>query len=334
MDMKRRDFIKGILALTAVAGTPGMKLMAGEPAPAEKPDPQAPKKLPGLWYDRMLLIDSFFPMLEMNEKEVLYFYRDIKKKITVGYGSNVQANPDLLSDVSIYHKGRKLTAEEKKAFLKTMTSKTDGDLSGYRVSQDDAKKMAKSMMDQSVAKLATIFTNPKTKKSFFFDLPLCMQALCLDVMYNVGSNGFAKFVKFQKAITDRDFVTATKESLVYTNVKKKTINKGRERLKKRLIRVMKIVQDNAKKPFHQIHESIQADYKEQVPLRIRLVRGTKECRSEARLAEGEYTHIRLCQLRTQANIKQASPAPTQSTAKTAQKEHTTPIHRPTDTRTI
>ena len=306
MEASRRSFIRGILALTAIAATaPGMELLAGEAAPTKKGGQQPQKKpsLPGLWYDRRLLIDSFFPMLEMNEKEVLHFYRDTKKKITVGYGSNVQANPSLLSNVTIYHKKKKLTPEEKKVFLSTMASKSKSDLSNYHISQDDAKKMATTTMDQFLTSLSTTFTNPKTKKSFFFELPLCMQALCLDIIYNVGSDGFAKFVKFKKAITARDFSTATKESLVYTDVKNKKFNKNRERLKKRLIRIMKIVQDNFQKKSPQIFASLQADYRAQVPLKIRLLRGPKECRSEALLAEGELTHIRLHQMRTQANAK-------------------------------
>ena len=342
MEMNRRDFIKGILALTALTGMSGTKLLAAVPAPAKQPAPakeQTPKPQkeitpPGPEYDRSLLINSFFPMLEINEKEVLHFYRDCKKKITVGYGSNVQANSSLLSNITVFHKGKPLTAEEKKAFLEQMTAKSDRNLSGYRISRKDARKMAKSMLEGFVTKLTTIFTNPKTKKSFFFDLPLCMQALCLDVMYNVGTTGFAKFVKFQKAMTDRDFKTATREALVYTDAKKKTTNKNRERLKKRLIRIMRLVQDNSQKSFPEIYASLQEDYRNNVPIQIRLLRGTQECRSEARLAEGEYTHIRLNQLRAQAKTKQAPVPATLVAANSPQKGISSPVRRLPDTRSI
>ena len=246
MKMNRRSFLKGLLAMGVSAVLPtGQRLMAAEVTQgaknASKPS-QNTARLDGL-HDKDLLISSFFPMLAMNEKEVLYFYRDKNKNVTVGYGSNVQSDRSLLSDVSIYHKNKKLTAQEKKKFCDTMTSKSDADLADYTVLRDDAKKMAKVKMNQFITELSTIFSDVKTKKSFFFDIPLCMQALCLDIMYNVGITGFSKFVKFREAVGRRDYVTATRESCVYVNTQQKITNQHRERRKQRLIRIMNIVQN-------------------------------------------------------------------------------------------
>ena len=303
MDMNRRSFLKGLLALGASTVFPaGQKLMAAESSPSPKNTPKAPQnpaRTDGL-RDKELLISSFFPMLVMNEKEVLYFYRDKNKNVTVGYGTNVQSNSAILSGVEIYHKNKKLTATEKKSFIDTMTSKSDAVLSDYTVSREDDKKMAKEKMDEFITELSSVFLNSATKKTAFFDIPLCMQALCLDIMYNVGVTGFSKFVKFKEAIRKRDYVKATDESKVYVNTKTKATNKNRERVKKRLIRVMNIVQNNQNKTPEQISALLKADYKKQVPLQVQITRGSMEQKCENSLAKGELTRIDLLKKRTLA----------------------------------
>lgn len=301
--MNRRSFLKGLLALGVSTVLPaGQKLMAAEPVPRKKSIIKSTQNLSASEFsrDQELLISSFFPMLIINEKEVLHFYRDKKENITVGYGINVQSNNTILSDVVIYHKNKKLNATEKKSFLDTMTSKSDSDLSDYTVSRDDAQKMAKLKMNQFITKLSSVFSNSKTQKTFFFDIPLCMQALCLDIMYNVGVTGFSKFVKFKEAIRKRDYTKATDESRVYVNTETKAVNENRERLKKRLIRVMKIVQNNKTKTPEQISALLKADYRKQVPLQIQIMRGAIEQKSEKALADGELARMRLLKKRALA----------------------------------
>ena len=187
MPFTRRQFLGTLAAAIGLAATPGI-------ARAMKPAPQAPKaNSNGVLtqkYNEDLLIDSFFPTLAQNEGERLHFYRCARKKVTIGYGTNVQDNPSALTGVSVLHKGQVLTPAQLKSFLDSMKDLTKAQLKKYTVSKTDAKKMAVTGMRTQIQELARRLTDDKTKKSIFFGLPLCMQALCLDISYNIGIEKF------------------------------------------------------------------------------------------------------------------------------------------------
>ena len=91
----RRGFLKllgSLVATTTVDTTFGKQL--------SKP------KEPSHSADSDLLWRSYFPTLKQNEGERFNFYRCSNKKLTVGYGCNIEENQDLIKDIVIFHKGK------------------------------------------------------------------------------------------------------------------------------------------------------------------------------------------------------------------------------------
>ena len=303
MSISRRQFLTGLAGLFAATTFAQASPQKGTTPPAPTVSAEPPAKLPGMEYDIKLLTDSFFPMLRLNEGESFKFYKDSKGIVTVGYGSNVQGNPKRLAGVPVYFQGKPLSAEARKLFIATMKDKTPWMLSQYSITKADAVKMAHADMKKSILHLRRVFSDPKTKQSYFFDLPLCMQALCLDVLYNVGAAKFEKFIKFKGALKNRNFALATRESKVYTDKSKGAVNKGRERRKNRLFRIMCVIDDNPKYTGAQLISAVREDYKKSVPLLTRARCFGIESPCEERMIMGELCHRRLMQMRAQEAAK-------------------------------
>jgi len=326
MPFTRRQFIGSLAAALGLAATPGL-------ARVSQPVVQPPKTSPVVMktpYAEDLLIDSFFPTLVKNEGKCLYFYRCTSNKVSVGYGTNVQDNPAALTGVSIQHKGKTLTPAQVKTFLAGMKGLTAAQLKKYTITAPDAKKMALSDMRSAIHRLSQRLTDDKTKKSIFFNLPLCMQALCLDIAYNIGTDKFlSTYPKLQAALKRKDYAAAVRESTVYTNKKKKKTNKARERRKQRLLRVMTIAQNNSAKPSHEVCTLIASDYQARVSILARPLGRTTDIESEQWLALGELAHIRIERQRiAQANRPMPKPEPkgkTSTMLKTASKPLSKPV---------
>lgn len=181
-----------------------------------------------------------------------------------------------------------------------MTSKTKAELKQYTISRTKATIMSLKDMHNRILNLRHLFRDDKTQKPIFFDLPVCMQALCLDVIYNRGIAGFTReYKKFQAAIKRRDFPTAVKESKIYVNAAKRVVNTYRERRKQRFLRILNIVRENKDTSILVIQKKLSQDYVANVPVLVRLLNGTEDMRSEQALAHGEMEHMRLQKERTQ-----------------------------------
>ncbi|MBR6412839.1 MAG: hypothetical protein IKS41_06755 [Alphaproteobacteria bacterium] len=276
---------RGFLGLLVSAG-----VMAAEarPAPAPKtaasPAPQQKPLSSG-----SLLIDSYLPILKVNEGKSLHFYHKKGDKVTVGYGTNVESNPGYLSGVPIFCNGKVLTPVERRTFLATMAAKTKDDLAKYSIRASDAQKMAIMGMRDAILSLVSTFATPRDK-NFFHNLPLCMQALCVDVFYNVGRGNFEKFPKFQSAIRRKDFDEAVKESVVYVDKETRQTNKKREWMKKRLLAVMRVVQANPAVKTDALTQIIEQDYIRNTPLTTRVL-GRSNLEGELSMARGEWAHL-------------------------------------------
>ena len=303
---------KGFLGLLASAGILAAEAKTTVPfkkGPIIRPTKPTPKKAPvsaPAPTKGQLLIDSYLPILKVNEGESLTFYHKTGDKVTVGYGTNVESNQGYLSDVSIYFKGKALTQEQRKTFFKEMAAKTQDDLAQYSITAADAKKMAVKGMREAITSLEKTFATAK-KADFFHSLPLCMQALCLDVFYNVGKDGFKKFSKFQAAIRGQNYDEAVKQSVVYTNTAKRTTNIKREWMKKRLLSVMRIVQANPKITPSALTQLITRDYEQKTPLMMRLLQRSNLA-GELSMAKGELTHLQQ-QSKQKAKTPATKPAP-------------------------
>ena len=362
MVVSRRSFLKGLLATGSVAvvgnlvknnvESLGKKTETiGELSEkfVSRKTESAPKKAkPVVPKDVQLLMESFFPILKLNEGEKFCFYLCAKDKVSVGYGTNLEANPHL------YHNGQKLSMEEsikayvqmnkmsanlaemkkaknKKAYKKEK-KQVETKLAQYTIQPQDAKKLADKGMRYFIGQLESRFKNPKTNQSCFFDLPLCMQGLALDIMYQIGPSRFANYKKFKAALLARDFETAVKESKVYIDKEAKTVSLNRERRKKRLLRVMKIAQAHKNNP-NAIPQLICQDYNATVPaVSIRTKWGipypyfekalnrNPDLACELSMAQGEYCHIKLCQKKALEAIK--SKATEKKVALTSQRRQT------------
>ena len=214
---------------------------------------------PHIQLENDILLDAFLPVLKLNERLKLHFYRCPKRKVTVGYGSNVEKNPDLLTGVTIFHSGKPLNPNQKRLFLSSFATKTDRELQQYRISVKDANRLMNVFARRAITSIAQHFTDPKTNQSFFYDMPLCMQALCLDIFYDVGEDGFKEYKKFRAALKAKNYELALKESVVYTDKKTRHTHKEREYRKKRMMAVMRIAQKYADKPIGDIARYIQQD---------------------------------------------------------------------------
>ena len=258
--------------------------------------------------EKDILLDAYLPILKLNEQLKLHFYRCSKRKVTVGYGSNVEKNSGLLTNVTIFYSGKPLNAAQKKLFLSSMTSKTDAELKQYTISAHDAEKLMRTFAENAITKISQTFTDSKTKKSSFYDLPLCMQALCLDIFYNVGEEGFKGYKKFQAALKAKNYTQALKESVVYTNKTLRKTNKEREYRKKRLLAVMQIVQKYANNPAGDIIHHVQQDNaRHQLPNYPQSVLD-QQLSIEKGLATAEKAHMMLMQKRAQKALTKVAPA--------------------------
>lgn len=336
MPMSRRQFLKGLFGTGAVLATGAVAYRVSKNS--KKPLPDLNPKLE-IADETQLLMDSYFPLLKLNEGENFSFYRCARKKVSVGYGTNFEANPHWFRDIPLYYKGKKLSQKEAINVYTKMTKMSDEELENYTIQPQDARALADKGMKFFIGKLQDQIQNPKTKESVFFELPLCMQALALDVMYNVGvgyysekekkHKGFMAYKKFKAALLSRDFETAMKESKVYVDKNAKTVNLNRERRKKRLYRVMKIVQAN-KNNLNMIPQLICQDYDATVPaVSIRKRWGIPypyfekalnrdpDLTCELSMAQGEYCHIKLYQKRALEAIKSKSTE--KKVAQTSQK---------------
>jgi len=178
-----------------------------------------------------ILTRAYLPLMKLNEGEKLYFYRCTAKKVTVGYGSNIQDNPNLLKGVTVYLNKTPLSDTQRNDFLKNCTSMSDTDLKKYTITRQDAEKMALKSTAQCVLDLKQV---PSLKYDL---LPLSMQLMCLDIAYNVGKGGFLKYQNFCKWLNAGNFKKALSESTVYTDVKTHKVNQFREDRKQLLFEI-------------------------------------------------------------------------------------------------
>lgn len=269
-DISRRQLLKllgGFLVVGAVESVFGKEVVK---TPAPSPYPKA--------YD--ILWRAYFPMLKQNEGEKLTFYRCAQNKATVGYGSNVQSDPKQLDGITVCYRGKPLSAGQRALFIKGLKNKTAKDLAKYSISRADAEKMAKRTACAAIKSLEKTFTGIR-----FLDLPVPMQALALDIFYNVGNAAFAKYKKFRKALETNNFVQASSESTVYIGAGK--TNKARERRKKRLLNLTQIIQKNANKPLKTIQELVARDYQKNTPKLVRVLSGRTDRICEDALIRGE-----------------------------------------------
>ena len=317
MAVSRRQFLKGLLESSVVVAAGGTAILFSNkdeflPYQTLDIDPTAPKEV-------QLLMSSYFPMLRLNEGESFTFYRCPAGKVSVGYGTNLEANPSWFKNVSLYKNGEKLSEKESEDVLAKMKKMDKDTLKYYAVSPEDALKLAGKGMRCFIEALEKQLVNPKTKKSILFDLPIPMQALALDVIYNVGpgmvnsqtgkSSGFKSYKKLKEALIARDFNKATEEAKVYVDRKTKAVNLDRERRKKRLVRVMRIVHAYKEAPS-KIAVALQKDYEANVPaLSIRKKAGIPypyaerslnqkaDLVAENEIAKGELERMRRCRER-------------------------------------
>ncbi len=351
MPVSRRSFLKGLLAAGVMTAAPN--LMGQDDKKDEK------KNVPYFFgetdsQDVQLLMNRFFPLLKINEGEKIQFYLCSSDKVSVGYGTNMEANQSWFQDVLLSYDGKKLSQKESqksydkmKALSKALAEKCEklkkgtigkkevekerkmvkAELARYAIQPLDALRLAEKGMRSFIGMLEKQIVNPKTKKSVLFELPFCMQALALDVMYQIGPAKFTNYKKFKAALLARDFDTATKESKVYLNKEKKTVSLNRERRKKRLLRVMKIVQTNKNNPAC-IPNLIKEDYCQNVPetswrkkfgipyiYMERAINQPIEVPCEIILARGELDHVRLCRQRAIKAMKSQQKARLTNSAK-------------------
>ncbi|MDY6408100.1 MAG: hypothetical protein SPL08_05330 [Pseudomonadota bacterium] len=241
--------------------------------------------------DAQMLMDAYFPILKVNEAEKLHFYHRKGDKVTVGYGTNVESNSGYLAGVVIYHQNKALTPEERTDFFNKMKTMSNADLAGYTISKDDAKKMAVQGMTDAIQALTQKFATVSNPK-FFHRMPLCMQALCLDVFYNVGRKGFAGYPKFQAAIRSKNYDEALKQSVVYVDKKKKITNEKREWMKKRLLAVMRLVQGHPTMSWAEMAILVKRDYEKNTPALMRLL-SRSNLEGELSMAKGELSLLAI-----------------------------------------
>ncbi len=277
MNISRRGFL-GVLFGAGV----GAVAKAAVPAPLREMIPEHEVT------PEQLLVAAYFPTLKVNEGEKLHFYRCSARKVTVGYGTNVETNSKALADVAVFKKGVKLSKFGKALFMRKMKKMSDEELKQYTVQRSDAVKMAWKDTVQSIKTLQKTLVG-KDKESYFFNLPLCMQALALDVFYNLGPAGFRKYKKFQAALKTGNFAGAVRESRVYTNKKTKKVNVRREAYKKRSLDVMNVVRLNVALPLPQILNLVAQSHVKAAPKENPLDREVN-LKAEAALAVGEYYH--------------------------------------------
>ena len=297
---------RGFLGLLASAG---IMAAGAQPLTTAQNKKNTTPALAGLSADEERLIKYFFPMLKRNEAKTwtfstimdaekediepasFPFYHKTGDKITVGYGVNVEANGELLSGIPIYHRGKALTEAERKIFLNTMTEKDSDVLGEYTIKAEDAVLLGKKAMLKEIRNTARILSRDDGKSTFLYDLPFCMQALAVDICYNVGSGKFRKYEKFKNALLARDYDKALKESVVYTNKETKATNKKREWSKKRLFEIMRLVQKNASLGAEKIKALLRQNYEANTTLSRRVANRHTKLPHEILIATAELECI-------------------------------------------
>jgi hypothetical protein len=114
MNITRRGFLGLLLGAGAAAmaqANPITRILQESSNTDPKKKPATPEEL---------LVESFFPALKLNEGEKFYFYLCSAKKVTVGYGTNTEDNPNALTNVSIFCDKKPLTAAERTVFFQKM----------------------------------------------------------------------------------------------------------------------------------------------------------------------------------------------------------------------
>jgi len=328
MDITRRGFL-GLLASTAIVGC----TKASDVSQNKKEEPRTPA---GMSPGEERLVKYFFPMLKRNEAKTwtfstimdsekediepdfFPFYHKTGDKVTVGYGVNVEANGELLSDIPIYHAGKKLSDPERKAFLDSMTKKDKKSLEQYTISSKDAEYLGKKAMLKEIRNAARFLTREGSKSTFLYDLPFCMQAMAVDICYNVGGGKFQKYKNFKAALLARDYDKALAESVVYTDKKTKATNKKREWSKKRLVDIMRLVQGNASLGAEKIHALLRKNYDDNTSLGRRMGNRHTKLPHEILIATAELECIQNA-LSKARKIQKTKPAPVQPIKPTTQK---------------
>ena len=329
MDITRRGFL-GLLASTVLTGC------ARGSDSSLKGEVRTPI---GMSPDEERLVKYYFPMLKRNEAKTwtfstimdkekddvepdsFPFYHKTGDKITVGYGVNVEANGELLSDIPIYHSGEKLSDTERTVFLDRIKKKTPTNWDQYAITREDAEYLGKKAMLKEIRNAARVLTRDGSKNTFLYELPFCMQAMAVDICYNIGGSGFREYKKFKAALLARDYDKALSESLVYTDKKKKTFNKKREWSKKRLLKIMRLVQGNSSLGEEKIRTLLQQDYDANTSWKRRMGNCHTKLPHEILIATAELECVQNA-LSKARKIQQAKPAPVQPPKPAAPKTNT------------
>lgn len=197
--------------------------------------------------------------------------------------------------------------KQKENICNKKLEKFSAELKKYTIQKEDAERMARTDAFNSIKSLKKILIANNSQQTYFFNLPLCMQTLALDIFYNIGGPKFKNYKKFQAALKRGDFATAVKESIVYTNPAEKKVNIGRELRKKRSFDVMNIVRQNyTKKPTDVL--KLVAQNHEQANLKEAPADRKVNLEVEASLAFGEYLNCHRILAHTHPN--KAYPMPT------------------------
>ena len=323
MSVTRRGFL-GMLAGTAVSGFSASGATPSTVKKSRNPTGMSPSE--------ELLIKFYLPMLKRSEAkswslstllddgtkddetpQTFSFYHKSGDKVTVGYGVNVEAHPELLDDIPIYHYGKELLPEERKKFLADMTKMERGPLEQYTIKAEDAEYLSKKAMLKIMRSTQRILADEKAGKVSLYDLPFCMQALAVDVCYNVGEGKFWTYKKFKAALKERNYEKALAESVVYTNKETKAVNKKREWAKKRLLAIMRIVHDNPSLSQDKINQLIKENYEANTTTSMRMLNRHTKLPHEQSVAIGELYYVKRSLLKAkqaQQTSKKSEQSPT------------------------
>lgn len=282
---------RGFLGLLAASGLSSLASASGLPIDAPKITPKMTSR------EKLFL--SYLPVLEANEQKVLNFYRCSQSRVTVGYGTNLSAHQKKFQDlnITILYQGRPLTQKQRDIFFNNAEDLHETTLKKYTISETDALRLAQTTTNEFIDFLDNHFRKPtdKSKRAILFDgLPLCMQALALDVLYNTGTAGFKKYVKFDNALRIGDYETAVAESRVFTNKKTREYNIQREIRKKRFLDICKIVWRSVNKGerLSDLLPQIVASYDAQPDTSKKTKERHLNLCAETALATGEYYHFK------------------------------------------
>ena len=281
---------RGFLGLLAAGGFTTAASAAKIPLPSSN--------ITSRMTDREKLFLSYLPVLEANENKILHFYRDSKGRVTVGCGTNIAAHKALFAglNIPVRYNGKVLSPKARDTFLNRVDRLPGAVLEKYEINEDDAVRLARQTINGFIDDLEKQFKSPadkRKKKVLFFGLPLCMQALALDVLYNVGRDGFKAYVKFDEALRKGDYETAVAESRVLTDKATKKYNVRREIRKKRFLEVCKIVWKSVgkKESLLDVLSQIVDSYDKQGNTNKDPAERRLNLCAETALATGEYYHF-------------------------------------------